>query len=104
MTGGSTGDNLWIKRCTQCGAGSRGSRYKTLTLCQVGHPSKGGDVTETPVLTQRLDCSPFRSPCSRAMCVSIQRVPPSFASVLVTHTELEKKKKKVFLNIVILGS
>lgn len=63
MTGGSTGDNLGMKRCTQRRAGSGDFRF-TLTLCQVGHPSKGGDVTGTLVVTQSLDCFPLRSPCS----------------------------------------
>lgn len=93
MTGGSTGDNLGVKRCAQRRAGSGDSEFTMLTLCQVGHPSKGRDVAGTLVSAQRLDCSPFRSPCSQATCMPTQRIPPSFASMLVTHTELEKEKK-----------
>ena len=51
MTGGRTGDNLGMKRCTQCGAGSEDSRFTMLNLCQVGHLGEGGDVTGTLVLT-----------------------------------------------------
>lgn len=48
-------------------------------------------------LRQRLD--PF---CAEVP--ALQRIPPSFPSAPVTHTELEKKKKSIFLNTVILGS
>lgn len=70
--------------------------------CSVGLPQQEGDVTRRPGLPWRLDPSSSEVPAPEPRAP--WRIPPAFASVLVTHTELEKKKKDVFLNIVILGS
>lgn len=59
--------------------------------CSVGLPQQEGDVTRRPGLPWRLDPSSSEVPAPEPRAP--WRIPPAFASVLVTHTELEKKKK-----------
>lgn len=76
--------------CGWRGAHNSGDPCTQPLACAIGHPSKGGDVTGTSVSTRRQRTHPR----SWATCTSTERIPPSFTSMLVTHTELEKIKKK----------